>query len=88
MASELDWSKLFSCLAEVDLLSEVQLHRDGGKQSTPQRLSAAFLCRSSSRDHESEIIAKLCNIAQLRDHFRSILLWWGLVHKRGEPCFS
>jgi hypothetical protein len=24
------------------------------------------------RDHESEIIAKLCNIAQLSDHFRSI----------------
>jgi len=24
------------------------------------------------RDHESEIIAKLCNIAQLSDHFRCI----------------
>ena len=33
------------------------------------------------------LIAKLCNIAQLCDHFRSIFPW-GLVHKRGEPCFS
>jgi hypothetical protein len=51
---------------------------------------SSILCRSSCRDHESEIIAKLCNIAQLCDHFRSIFPWGlvHLVHKRGEPCFS
>jgi hypothetical protein len=47
----------------------MQSHSNGGKQSTPQRLSAAFYADLSSRDHESEIIAKLCNIAQLTDHF-------------------
>jgi len=41
---------------------------------------SSILCRSSCRDHESEIIANPCNIAQLHDHFRSILAW-GLVHK-------
>jgi hypothetical protein len=54
-------------------VDEIQSHRDDvGKQSTPQRLPGVFSCRSSSRDHESEIIAKLCDIAQLRGHFRSI----------------
>jgi hypothetical protein len=34
----------------------------------------AVAAQYGSREYESEIIAKLCNIAQLRDHFRSILV--------------